>query len=196
MGKPFVLGVTGIIGAGKSTICRMLEDFGFTWIDADNIVRELYQPGKMGYQKIRGYFGEDFVHISGVNREKLRKFVLESPQKLWILNKLIHPLVAHEVNKKIVQLKKGKICLEAVYFEKEDLGKFIDALIIVDADPPLIEDRISDRKLSQRDLEKWFTIQKKNLPREFPVISNNADFDTLRAKVEQFLKKGIILKDD
>lgn len=97
-----VIGVTGVIGSGKSTVCRYLEEkYGFHWIHADAIVHELYKFGGAGYKKIREYFGKNFVGPKGVLRGRLRQFILKTPQKLWILNQLIHPLVIHEVNKKV-----------------------------------------------------------------------------------------------
>lgn len=167
-----IIGVTGVIGSGKSTVCRILEkEFGFCWIDADKIVHELYQPGQPGYQKIKDYFGSQFVGAKGVHRGRLRRFVLKTPQKLWILNKLIHPLVVHEVNKK---MREKPICIEAVYFEPKDLGKFIDRLIIVDASDEIILKRLARRKIPHKQLMALLKFQRKNLPKQEAVIIKNA----------------------
>ena len=104
-----VIGVTGVIGSGKSTLCRYLaETHGFEWINADEIVHSLYEKDQPGYKKIKEYFGQYYVGPKRVHRGRLRREALKSPQKLWILNNLIHPHVFHEVNKKIVQIKKHK----------------------------------------------------------------------------------------
>lgn len=196
--KTFILGVTGVIGSGKSTLCRFLLDkYGFHWISADKVVHELYEAGKPGYQKIKEYFGDQFVGKKGVNRGRLRQFVLKSPQKMWILNKLIHPLVVHEVNKKIVQLKGAadtkepiRICIEAVYFEPQDLGKFIDQLIIVDAPDEVILKRLKARKITLSQLKQILILQLKNLPKCRERIVNDSSFKMFRVNAFQFLRQS------
>lgn len=175
VGNTYCVGVTGVIGSGKSTLCRFLHDrYGFHWIDADEITHELYRNGAHGYKKIAEYFGLYYVGKKGVHRVRLRKLVLRSPQKIWILNKLMHPLVSHEVNKKIAQLKREqngrgtsfdvlRICIEAVYFEPGDLGKFADEIITVQAAEKNIIRRLESRGLEIGDIKKLYKFQKRAL---------------------------------
>ncbi len=180
-----IIGVTGVIGSGKSTVCRILEKkFGFHWIDADKVVHELYQPGRPGYQKIKDYFGVQFVGKKGVHRGRLRRFILKTPQKLWILNKLIHSLAVHEVNKKIIQSKSGRICLEAIYFEPNDLGKFIHQLVIVDASDKKILRRLAKRKIPQEQLAALLKFQRKNLLKSGIAIKNEGTITKLEKRIE------------
>ncbi|MBI2638444.1 dephospho-CoA kinase [Candidatus Peregrinibacteria bacterium] len=179
-----IIGVTGVIGSGKSAVCRILEEkFGFYWIDADKVVHELYLPGRPGYQKIKDYFGAQFVGKKGVHRGRLRRFLLKTPQKLWILNKLIHPLVVHEMNKKIVQSKGNRICIEAVYFEPNDLGKFVDQILVIDASDEQIFKRLKSRKIPKSQLIALLKFQRKNLPKIFKRIENNDSENALRKKI-------------
>lgn len=172
--KSFIIGVTGVIGSGKSTLCKFLADnYGFYWIHADAITHELYKPGAAGYRKIKEYFGNQFAGKHGVNRGRLRRFILKSPQKLWILNQLIHPLIIHEVNKKVVQLKSSNICIEAVYFEPKDLGKFIDELFVVHCpDEKILLKRLASRKIPAKQLQTLIHFQRKNIPRFGTRIEN------------------------
>lgn len=187
-----VIGVTGVIGSGKSTLCRFLaEGYGFHWIDADKICHELYKNGKPGYKKIKKYFGNHFVGKQEVHRGMLRRFILKSPQKFYILNKLIHPLVTNKVNKKIVQLKKAYvkskkplgICIEAVYFGPHDLGKFIDQLVSVDAPDEVIFRRVKSRKIPAEQLRILLKFQRKNMPRKGIIIENNTSKNVLYKKI-------------
>ncbi|KKU79109.1 MAG: dephospho-CoA kinase, partial [Candidatus Peregrinibacteria bacterium GW2011_GWA2_47_7] len=98
-----VVGVTGGFGVGKSTVCRIFESRGAVWISADELVHALYLPGGAGYKKIQGYFGDTFVGPNGVHRAKLRRLVLSNAHKLWILNKLMHPIVLHAVQRKLLK---------------------------------------------------------------------------------------------
>lgn len=190
----FVVGVTGVIGSGKSTVCRFLQDcFGFHWIHTDAIVHKLYEFGQPGYKKIREYFGKNFVGPKGVLRGRLRQFVLKTPQKLWILNQLIHPLIVHEVNKKIIQLKKThrgkslKICIEAIYFEPKDLGKFIDHLFIVHCpDEAILLRRLRHRKIPEKQLRTLIKFQQKILPKFGTRIRNTGQKHDLFKQMADF----------
>lgn len=195
MKKIPVWGVTGVIGSGKSVFCKILsEKYSFFWINTDKIVHDLYKYGNQGYKKIKEFFGEQFIGEAGVYRGRLRLLVAKSPQKLWILNKLIHPLVTHEVNKKIDQLAKQKtsktfigICLEAVYFEKESLGKFIDRLIVIEASDKQILVRLSNRKIPIEQLKKILKFQRENLQKEGIVVENNSDLESFYKKIERLV---------
>lgn len=164
----FVLGVTGIIGSGKSVFCKFLRKFfGFHYIDADSITHNLYLAGNDGYKRIKTYFGNGFIYKICVNRARLRKFILMHPEKLKILNKLIHPLVAREVNKKIVQIKhrsKGKnkifICIEAINFEQKYLGKIVDQVVILNASDEIILKRLKNRNIPFGQLKKILKLQR------------------------------------
>lgn len=193
-----VIGVTGAIGSGKSTLCKFLcEKHGFYWINADAMVYELYKPDQAGYKKIKDYFGNQFVGPRGVHRGRLRRFILKTPQKLWILNQLIHPLVVHEVNKKIVQLMRSakiwereiRVCIEAVYFEAKDLGKFIDKLIIVNAVDEVIMRRLAKRKIPSKQLTTLIKFQRKNLPKFGVRIENNSTLQSFSKKIPMLLKQ-------
>ena len=185
-----VLGVTGVIGSGRSTACRILRDeFGFHWIETDRIVAGMYLPGGIGYKKIKEYFGAQFVGKNGVLRGRLRRAVLKNQQKLWILNKLMHPLIWHEVNKKIVQLKKedsaARICVEALYFEPKDLGSYIDELVKIDASDRIIMMRLKARRVPQKQLAALLYFQRKLLP--------FAGFKML--KIENYASKAALKKN-
>ena len=199
MSKPFVLGVTGVIASGKSTVCELLKVlYGFEVIDADAIVHELYKAGGSGYEKIRERFGEQFVNESEVLRGRLRQLVFKNHQKLWILNKTMHPLIWHEVNKKIDQLKalnedkskRLKICLEAFYMEPGDAASFCDQVLCVDAPNDVIRERLKKRELSSKEIEKILTLQRKIHPKNFPVILyNDVGIHELTSKLHAICKQ-------
>lgn len=190
-----IFGVTGGFGVGKSTFCRFLQDFGGIWIDADALTHDLYKPGKPGYEKIRGYFGEEYVSPKkGVLRTKLRRVVLKNPQKLWILNKLIHPLITSGVNKKVVQYMRSEakhasikqpIFIEAFYFEKNDLGKFVDEIILIERDPKLVlKTRKKEEKWNDEDIRRFMKLQP-IYPRPARVIINSGTMKNLKAEAKK-----------
>lgn len=171
MKKAFILGVTGVIGSGKTTFCRFLKKFfGFYYIDADSVVHSLYWAGRPGYRKIKDCFGNYFVGRQSIHRGRLRKFLLAHPSKFWTINKLMHPLVAHEVNKKVVQIKREHkgvkrilVCIEAVYFGLKDLGKLVDRVIVVDAPDKEILRRLKKRRMPIDQLKALLQFQRANM---------------------------------
>lgn len=184
-----VIGVTGGFGVGKSTFCRMMAKHGGHFLEADLFVHALYEPGKSGYQKIRGYFGEEFVDSKkGVNRAKLRREVLKNPQKLWILHKLIHPLVTHEAQKKLKTISAGLVFLEAFYFEKDDLGKLIDILVEIRRKPALVrKSRLKEDKWPLEDIERFMRLSP-IIPKPDFVIENNGTLKELARKTAEMAK--------
>jgi len=166
----FILGVTGVIGSGKSVFCKALQKLGFAWVEADKFVHRLYVRGQPGYLKIKEKFGAEFVNSAEVDRKKLREFILKNPKRIRTLNELIHPLVAVDVNKKVDQLVragKGKkpilICIEAVYLDKKNLGKFVDKIITMDAPDDVILQRLEGRGIKKGELLALLKFQRKNI---------------------------------
>jgi len=195
--SPLIIGITGVAASGKSTLCRLLErEHGFHWIDADSIVKELYLKGGRGYEKIQDYFGAYFVGPREVYRGRLRRLVLVSQHKLWILNKIMHPLICHEVNKKIVQFKKLyknkkeplSIVIEAFYFEPGDLGKFISRLYRVDAPDRVVLQRLHKRKMSPKQAIALIKMQKKILYYSSAVAEDSLTLVKGKSTVEKPLK--------
>jgi len=87
-----VIGVTGNIGSGKSTVCRILGKLGATVIDADKLAQEAYKPHSQTWQKIIATFGKDILTTNEeIDRQKLGQLVFSSPDALAQLNQIVHP---------------------------------------------------------------------------------------------------------
>ena len=80
-----IIGVTGYLGSGKTTVLKFLEGRGFHTIDADNIVHNLYETGQDGWRKIKDFFGDEFLvkNCEEVNRSKLGNVVLNYRKKYY-----------------------------------------------------------------------------------------------------------------
>ena len=81
-----VVGLTGGIGSGKSTVVRMCGDLGVHWVDADDVAREVVEPGTPALASIAEHFGQDLLQASGaLDRPRLRGIVLREPtQREWL----------------------------------------------------------------------------------------------------------------
>lgn len=87
-----VVGLTGSIATGKSTISNMFKDAGFPVIDADAIAREVVKPGETAFEKIKAHFGDEVIAGDGtLDRKRLGNIVFNDDQKRTELNQIIHP---------------------------------------------------------------------------------------------------------
>src|SRR5687768_5850295 len=89
-----VVGLTGGIGSGKSTVSKLLAEMGAVVIDADAIVHEVQAPGGAAFQPMVDHFGPDIVGPDGaLDRQAVAAIVFNDPEQLAALNAIVHPLV-------------------------------------------------------------------------------------------------------
>ena len=139
-----ILGVTGKIASGKSTVMNVLSGCGFKLIYTDKIVAELYAAGAEGAALIESNFGSEFLNSDGaVNRIALRELVFNDSVSLKKLNSVVHPIVLDVVKKQVSsfastagqRLGKGRklrIAIESSYFLPGGLLDLIDELLWVE----------------------------------------------------------------
>lgn len=190
--KPKVLlGVTGYLGSGKSTALKYFKKHGFYIVDADEVVHELYDPGKDGWRKIKDFFGEDFL-IKGkgrVNRPKLRKVVFNNTAKLRILEKLIQPVVFNEIRKRIQKAKPEKVALESTTFDKQRLGMDVTHILWIDSTEKASFERCAKkRNLTHEEHKNIVKHQQKPKNIDF-TIRNNKTKKELQEKVDKLAKR-------
>jgi dephospho-CoA kinase len=107
-----VVGLTGGIGSGKSTVARMLEQLGATLIDADAIVHELQAPGQPLVDEIAAAFGPEVLDASGaLDREALGGIVFRDDEARQRLNRIVHPKVGHEVARRLARARESGVAL-------------------------------------------------------------------------------------
>lgn len=173
--KPFIIGVFGPPGSGKSTILSFFEEKGFVVWRADDAVHDLYKSGESGAKRIGEFFGKNFIAKDGsVLTSRLAKMVLSKPLKLKILEHLIHPLVANEVTHWIDQQKKlgvMKIAIEAAAFEPEGLAKHVDLLLKVTAPENLCKERVLARGKTDVYFDALYSVTRDY---ETPYVIENA----------------------
>jgi len=102
--KQYVVGLTGGIGSGKSTVATAFERLGVTVIDADAIAHEITAPGGPGVAPIRAAFGADFLTMTGaLDRERMRAHVFEQADRRARLEAILHPLIRAESARRLAQ---------------------------------------------------------------------------------------------
>lgn len=108
------IGLTGGIGAGKTTACRLFARLGIPVVDADEVARRLSEPGQPGHQAICAHFGATILDQRGaIDRAKLRQRVFADPQQRRELEALIHPLVFAAIEQAVTGLD-APYCILAV----------------------------------------------------------------------------------
>lgn len=120
-----VVGLTGGIGSGKTTVSNIFKEEGAYIIEADQIARELVKPHSEAWKEIVKLFGNEILKSDGsVDRRKLAEEVFSNPEKIKSLNRILHPKIKREFRRRIKEIKK----------------KDKNAIVIFDA-PLLIETR-------------------------------------------------------
>lgn len=193
-----LIGVTGPIASGKSTVASLLEEKGAILINADQIAREVVEPGKPAWREVVNQFGRDILDEGyNINRRKLGKIVFNNPEKLAILNKIIHPPVILEIDRRIEEIKKkymdGKIVIADVPLLIEvGMHKKCDLTVVVTADRQVRVDRLIRQGLTKDEAESRVNSQKgkEALEKEADVvIQNNGSLEELRTKVNELWQK-------
>lgn len=181
-----IIGITGKIGSGKTTVARILEGEGAYRLDCDEIVHELYEAHQRGAEKIQTFFGDEFLlKNKSVNRKKLTRILIKTPKKWEILNRLIHPLVAEELRKRLKKIPNKIVALEIQIPNKKLFSEFIDELWIIEADKAIRQSRIQSMPIEEiKAIEKQ---QKGLLDPNAKHINNNASLEELEQEVKQLV---------
>lgn len=183
------VGLTGGIASGKSTIREMFARLGAVTIDADKLVAELYRPGATGYEALVSTYGPEIVRSDGeIDRGKLAAIAFRSPDAAEKLNRLIHPLVLEEADRRIAEVADGIVIVEATLLIESGAVPRYDKLVVVDADPETQMARGTARGLSREEMERRIAHQ---LPREERlghadyVIENNGDLGAAERRTRE-----------
>ena len=190
------VGLTGGIGSGKSTVARMLADEGFPVVDADQIAREIMEPGSPVLAQVAEVFGEDLIDDTGaLNRAELAKRAFSSTEQTEKLNALTHPAIRAESNRRFDEAEKAGA--RAVIYDMPllvDLGLHhdMDMTVVVDVD---VDDRVrrlvDKRGLTEADARARIAQQVDDDTRRAAadiVVDNNGPLEALAAQVEKVVR--------
>jgi dephospho-CoA kinase len=187
-----VLGVTGGIGCGKSTVCKILRDLGAAIIDADVISRQIVMPGENALNELIITFGTDIVdEIGQLKRKRLAEIVFEDKDKLQKLNCIMHSHVATIIQARVKELalQKNKIIvIDAPLPIRTGFLDLCDQVWTVSAQMELRIDRIIKRSGMTYD-EAVSRIKAQISEKEYisianTVIYNNGDYVQLEEEVK------------
>jgi dephospho-CoA kinase len=183
-----LVGLTGGIGAGKSTVARMFEQLGAVVVDADLIVRKLQEPGEPVYQAIVDSFGEEILLPDRtINRPALAQIVFSDPARLEQLNNLVHPAVREEIARQVAHSTSDVVILDVPLIAESHGREGMKFVVTVEApDEVRVQRLVSTRGMSEADARARIAAQATRGEREAiadRVIENHADLDSLAAQV-------------
>lgn len=191
-----IIGLTGGIGTGKSTVSGILRDLGLQIIDADQVYHELLVPGSLIMQRIRRCFGAEFFYRDGsLNRRLLGAEVFPDPQKLRLLESITHPLIKEEIDALLSQARRtgqDTVLDHPLLFEMK-MESFVDEVWVVTSPQTLQVSRICRRNgISPEEAQERIDAQ---LPLEFKiaqadvVINNTGTIDDLKSALEKIWRE-------
>ncbi|MEI6896907.1 MAG: dephospho-CoA kinase [Psychromonas sp.] len=143
-----ILGLTGGIGSGKSTLSGFFKKLNVVVVDADIVAREVVQKGRPVLQKISDYFGSDILMAGELNRTKLRQAIFSDKNKKRWLNELLHPIIRQQMLAQLALAQGDYVILEAPLLFENKLQCYCDYILVVDIDEALQIKRASARDSS------------------------------------------------
>jgi dephospho-CoA kinase len=183
------VGLTGGIGAGKSEVSRLLVEHGAVLIDADRIAREVVAPGTPGLAAVVEAFGEDVLaEDGGLDRPKLGSIVFADPDRLAVLNSIVHPLVGARSRELESAAAQDAVVVHDVPLLAENaLAPLYDLVVVVDASPETQLDRLVRlRGMTEEDARARMAAQstrEKRLEIADVVIDNDVPLADLERRV-------------
>ena len=187
-----VIGLTGGIGSGKSTVSALLAGKGAVIVDADAITREVQQPGTDTFKAMVERFGEGIVGPDGaLDRNAVADIVFNDPDALADLNHIVHPAVGAEIASRMQTLAEGDdvVVLDVPLLVESSRAYPVAGLLVVDVDPEIAVHRVvGQRGMREDDVRARMTRQasrEQRLARADRVIDNSGDVDDLARQVDE-----------
>ncbi len=194
-----LVGLTGGIGAGKSTVSAMLAERGAVIVDADQIARDLQQPGSPVLDRMADRFGAHIIrHDGSLDRAAVASIVFgESPearQALADLNAIVHPAMHDEIRRQIAaQADTDRIVVLDFPLLAENPRDDVAATIVVDIEPEIAVHRLVEyRGMEESDARNRIASQisrEERLSRADFVVDNSGDHDALRREVDELWRR-------
>jgi len=188
-----IVGLTGGIATGKSTVLELLIHRGYQVLDADVIVRELQAKGSPLLREVSQVFGSTILNADGsLNRAELSKMIFGDEKKRAILDQMVHPAVRAEFERKIKLAQSEVIFLDVPLLFEAKFDDLVDIILVIRASTEKQLERLMSRNnLSVMEarsrIDAQMPIDEKVKLADF-VIDNDGDLCELEASVEHFLR--------
>ena len=196
-----IVGLTGSVGTGKSTVTNFFRELGAYIIDWDELAREVTRPHLRAWKEIVEYFGKDFLNEDlTINRQKLAEIVFSDKEKVAKLNQIVHPEVFKEderITNEIKSLAPDALIIKDIPLLFELTRPiFVDKVVVVSASEQTQLRRLEEKGMSREDaqsrIKSQLPLEEKIKSADF-VINNDGPLEETKKQVEEIyslLRKG------
>lgn len=187
---PWILGLTGGIGSGKSAAAQCFVDLGVHLVDADNAARWVVEPGRPALAQIAEHFGEGVLQADGtLNRGALRELIFKDPQQRVWLEGLLHPLIRDEIRQYLARAESPYAILVSPLLLETTQHQMVQRVLVIDVpeavqiERTVLRDKTNEAQV--RAILKAQASREERLGRADDVIVNDRDPIWLRSEVER-----------
>jgi len=192
-----IIGLTGGIGSGKSTVAKEFKALGIEVIDADQVAREVVAPGENALHDIELFFGAGVIDVNGaLDRAKLRDIIFQCEEKKQWLNELLHPLIRESMLTQLAEARSQYVILEAPLLFENKLNQYTNYNLVVD-----VTELNQIKRATQRDgnndaqiqaiMNSQLSRQARLAKADYVIDNNSADLVALKHRIsllhQQFL---------
>lgn len=188
-----VIGITGGIASGKSTVSAIIKEAGFKIIDSDKIAHELLSEKEI-IKKIVNHFGETILIDEKINRAQLAKLIFNNQEALDLLNSIMHPLVKAKISLLLLELKDEEIVFVDVplLYEAHMENDFWRIIVVY------ISEELQIKRLMKRDnisrdyaklkISRQLAMDEKSKRADF-IINNEGDIQKTKLQVNELIRR-------
>ncbi len=189
-----VVALTGGIGSGKTTACRLFETLGSPIIDADLIARSLVEPGEPALDEITQQFGSAVLTTKGsLDRKRLRQLIFSDSKKKQLLESILHPRIRREMVRRIAELTTPYCIVAIPLLVESSQMEIADRILVIDTTEDEQRQRVIERdEQTEEAVAAIISSQASRAARlalADDIIDNSGDIRHLRAQVETYHQK-------
>ena len=159
-----VIGVTGGVGTGKSTVAKMFQGLGATVLDADAMAHQLMEPKRLAWRRVVERFGEDVLNeAQTINRRRLAGIVFRDDERRRQLEEIIHPPILRQIKQRLHRLRRSRripaVVLDVPLLVEVGAQGMVDVLVVVTAPPDVQSERLGRRYGNHEEVEARIAAQ-------------------------------------
>lgn len=196
-----IIGLTGSIASGKSTVAQMLQGYQLPIVDADIVARQVVEPGTQTLQQIAEAFGQEVMKEDGtMDREKVGAIIFHEPAQRKVLNDIIHPAIRAEMLRQrdeLVQNGAAHVVMDIPLLFESKLQHFVDKILVVSVTEEIQLARLMERnQLSESEARARIASQLPMSVKEKgadAVIYNNTTKQSTAEQLEKILQQWAVI---